>query len=190
LRIVLASGSPRRFELLRQIGVNFEVEPSNVDEVRLEAEHPVTLAERLALAKARDVAARHSDALVVGADTIVVLGERVLGKPRDKADACEMLRDLSGRQHVVITGVALVHAPSGRERVEYEQSAVWIRPLTPDQIARYVATGEPMDKAGAYAVQGLASALVERLEGCYFNVMGLPIARLVRMLEGFGVEVL
>lgn len=190
MRIVLASGSPRRETLLHQIGLSFEVVPSSVAEVRLEAESPVALAERLAAAKARDVAARHSDALVVGADTIVVLGDRVLGKPGDEAQARKMLRDLSGRRHVVITGVAIVHAAGDKTLVEHESTTVWIRSLTDEQITRYVATGEPMDKAGAYAVQGLAAALVDRLEGCYFNVMGLPVACMVRMLEKLGVEVL
>lgn len=190
MRIVLASGSPRRQELLRQIGLTFETVPSGVTEASIPGEVPAEMACRLALAKAADIAGRHPDALVIGADTIVVLDGRVLGKPKGNGQACDMLASLAGRRHLVITGVALVQRNAGLTASGFEETSVWFQPLTDQQIARYVATGEPMDKAGAYGVQGRAAAFVERLEGDYFNVVGLPLNRLVRMLAECGVELL
>lgn len=187
--LVLASQSPRRRHLLEQIGLPFTVDASSAEEEAGVAHlPPPEQARTLALIKARDVAARHPGDLVLGADTIVVLGDQVLNKPADAADAVRMLSRLQGRAHRVITGVALLGA--GQELVAHEITTVWIRPLTRTQIERYVNTGEPLDKAGAYGIQGRAAALVERIEGCYYNVVGLPLARVVRMLAALGWEVL
>lgn len=189
-RLVLASASPRRVNLLEQLGLSFEVLPSGVPEDPPGGTaQPADLARGLALRKAEAVALKSPDALVLGADTVVVVDGAVLGKPRDEAEAAEMLDRLQGRAHLVITGVAVV-APDGRKRVEHEETTVWMRPLTRTQIERYVRSGEPLDKAGAYAVQGLGALLVERIFGCYYNVVGLPLGRVARLLEEFGVTVL
>lgn len=189
--IILASGSPRRRQLLEQVGIAFTVAPSQAEEaVDVSRLAPAVQARALAQAKARDVSQGYPDQIVLGADTIVVAGSEVLGKPADGAAAAAILERLQGRSHEVITGVALVHAATGRELVAHEATTVWIRPLTTAQIWRYVNSGEPMDKAGAYAVQGRAGALVERISGCYYNVVGLPLPRVVRMLEELGMEVL
>lgn len=186
--IVLASASPRRQELLRQVGVSFRVIPSGVDEQVATPMTPAELVEHLALIKAEDVAAREPGALIIGADTIVVVDDAVLGKPRDRAEAIAMLQQLSGRSHTVMTGVALIEGD--RRLVAHEETAVRFRPLTLAQIERYVDSGEPMDKAGGYGIQGRASALIEGIEGDYFNVVGLPLCRTVQMLAQFGVDVL
>lgn len=188
-RIVLASGSPRRRELLRNLGLDFTVIPSDVDEGNHSGLAPAPLAEELARAKAEDVAERERG-LIIGADTIVIIDGDVLGKPRDRGEALRMLSRLAGRTHTVITGLAVKDTESGRLVVAHEETEVTMRTLTPDEVRGYVATGEPMDKAGAYAVQGVGSLLVERIQGCYFNVVGLPVARLGRILEGFGINVL
>lgn len=186
--IVLASASPRRQELLRQVGLAFRVIPSNVSEEVADPLTPGELVEHLALIKAADVAAREPGALVIGADTIVVVDGAVLGKPKDRADAIAMLERLSGREHQVMTGVALLYG--NRRLVSHEETSVRFVPLTRAQIERYVDTGEPMDKAGAYGIQGRASAMISGIEGDYFNVVGLPLCRTVRMLSQLGVNVL
>lgn len=187
MQIILASGSPRRQELLRQIGLSFTVEPSQVDEHLTDPLEPPQLVEKLALMKAREVARRHPESLVIGADTIVVVDGDVLGKPADRADAVAMLERLSGRDHLVMTGVALVQG--GREQVAHEETAVRFAPLTREQIAQYVDSGEPMDKAGAYGIQGRAAALIPSISGDYFNVVGLPLFRTVQMLSQFGLTI-
>jgi septum formation protein len=187
--IILASRSPRRAELLRTAGLPFEVRPPGDVETdlsgRLAADgtSPSRYAEELALAKARDVADSVPGRLVLGADTVVVLDGDILEKPRDEADAHVLLARLAGREHAVISAVALAGGRAGAGRVAHERTRVWFLPHEPAVLARYVATGEPMDKAGAYGIQGLGALLVERLEGCYFNVMGLPLARLGAMLR-------
>jgi septum formation protein len=186
---VLASASPRRQELLSKIGVEFDVLPAAFDESTVSGS-PQEVARSLALEKAMAVAHNLRDSLVIGADTIVLIGGQILGKPADEAEARTMLARISGRTHTVITGVALVHTASGRMAVDHEESRVHIRDLSPEEIAAYVRTGEPMDKAGAYAVQGIGSTIVDRIEGCYFNVVGLPMSRLAMMLKQFGVNVL
>jgi len=178
--LILASASPRRSELLRHAGIVFTVEPAHVHEQTRPQEPPLQYAQRLARDKAQDVFARHSDNVVLGADTIVVADEHLLEKPLDEADAARMLRILSGRAHQVITGVCLF-AP-GFERTEAEITEVRFAPMSDQEIAEYVATREPMDKAGAYAIQGIASRWAERIDGCYFNVVGLPVHRVYRML--------
>ncbi|HYG57432.1 MAG TPA: Maf family protein [Symbiobacteriaceae bacterium] len=188
VEIVLASASPRRQELLRQVGIAFRVRPSNVDEQVSEPMAPYQLVEHLALIKARDVAAHTPGAIVLGADTIVVVDGRVLNKPKDRDDALAMLELLSGRSHQVMTGVAVV-TPGG-EQVAHEVTDVHFMPLTRGQIERYVDSGEPMDKAGAYGIQGRASAMIHAIQGDYFTVVGLPLCRTVQMLAAAGVDVL
>jgi len=179
--LILASASPRRAELLRNAAINFAVEAAHVAEQPFPNEAPLEYAQRLAHDKARAVFAGHRDSAVLGADTVVVIDEHLLEKPIDDDDAARMLRLLSGRTHQVITGVCLL-APAF-ERTEAEITQVVFSPLSDDEIAQYVQTGEPMDKAGAYAIQGIASRWVERIEGCYFNVVGLPLPRVYRMLK-------
>ncbi|HYF79411.1 MAG TPA: Maf family protein [Symbiobacteriaceae bacterium] len=188
LDIVLASASPRRQELLRQVGLTFRVVPSQVDEQVSEPMQPGDLVKYLALAKAHDVAQREPGALVIGSDTIVVVDDRVLGKPQNRADAIDMLRSLSGRSHQVMTGIALVQG--NRQLVDYEVTTVQFRPLNQGEIERYVDSGEPMDKAGAYGIQGRAAAMISAIAGDYFTVVGLPLSRTVQMLAQFGVHVL
>jgi septum formation protein len=166
--------------LLATAGIPFTVRAREVEEIRAPGESPDTYARRLAHAKA-EAAWEDRDEIVLGADTIVVLDQSVLEKPRDAADARSMLRSLSGREHTVITGICLRH-PGGAE-VDSSATRVRFTPLTDAEIDAYVATGEPMDKAGAYAIQGLASKFVERVEGCYFNVIGLPLSQVYRYLK-------
>jgi septum formation protein len=176
MELVLASQSPRRSELLRNAGIGFRVQAAEVDETPFPGELPVNYVRRLARAKADAVAGD----LVLGADTAVVIDGQILGKPVDQADAARMLRLLSGRSHEVITGICL----KGREAwVAHESTTVFFAPMTEEEIRRYVASGEPMDKAGAYAIQGLASCFVERIVGSYSNVVGLPVAVVYRYLR-------
>jgi septum formation protein len=180
--LILASASPRRAELLTTAGIQFEPLPVQVDETQRDAESPYDHVRRLAEEKARMALARRSDAVVLGADTVVVIDERILGKPKDPEDAAAMLRALAGRSHEVLTGVAVL-AVGRPARVAVERTRVWMSALGNDEIAWYVATGEPMDKAGAYAIQGLASRFVDRIEGSYSNVVGLPVALVYRLLD-------
>jgi septum formation protein len=183
-RIVLASASPRRRELLTLIGIPHEVRPANIDETYAAGEHPRDHAERLSREKAAAVAA--DGALTIGSDTIVVVDGDVLGKPVDALDATRMLRRLSGRSHVVMTGVAV--AWQGRLVSGVEEVGVKFRVLNDRDIASYIATGEPMDKAGAYGIQGYGATIVERVDGDYFAVMGLALGRLVGLMREVGVE--
>ena len=180
--LVLASQSPRRAEILRNAGIPFTIRSAEIDESPVEAERPGPYVRRLAEAKARAVHAA-SDEIVLAADTTVAAAGELLGKPADSADARRMLALLSGRRHEVLTGVCLRQG----ERIlcDHAATAVWFAPLSSAEIEDYVASGEPMDKAGAYAIQGLASKFVERIEGCYFNVMGLPVSLVWRHLKGF-----
>ena len=185
-RVVLASSSPRRRELLNLIGIDHEVRPANIDETMRPRENPRRHAERLAREKASAIAKRDPDLIIIGADTIVVVNRKVLGKPRDAADAARMLALLSGREHVVTTAVAVSRGKKLRSAVE--EVRVRFRRLRDDEIEAYIATGEPMDKAGAYGIQGYGATIVERIEGDYFAVMGLPIVRLVGLLRDVGVR--
>ncbi|NYF78761.1 Maf family protein [Granulicella arctica] len=181
---ILASASPRRRELLTQIGLTFDVEVADIDETPQLAEAALPYVKRLAEHKAAAVFARHPNKarlVVLGADTTVLCDGQILGKPEDEADAARMLRLLSGRTHQVITGVALMTATACQ--VAAEVTEVEVIALTDKQIADYVATGEPMGKAGAYGIQGRAARFIPRIEGCYFNVVGLPLARVSAMLE-------
>ncbi len=192
MRLILASASPRRRELLTQAGYSFEVHPAHIPEDPLPAEDPSAYVARLAREKAEAVYAKlfsegsAPSSVVLGADTTVTLDDHILGKPADAADAARMLRLLSGRTHRVITGVAVVTA-SGT-RVAAEVTSVHFNTLSDEEISAYVATGEPMDKAGAYAIQGRAARWIPRIEGCYFNVVGLPIALVTTMLDEIAVR--
>jgi len=191
--VVLASSSPRRRVLLRELGLGFSVRVPDVDERPLPGERPGPHVRRLALAKARAVARELAPGCgaqwVIGADTVVVLDGRILGKPRDAGDAQGMLARLSGRTHEVLTGVALVPAAGGRARTAVVRSRVEMKPFDEATIRRYVAGGEPLDKAGAYAVQGRGRQLVARVSGSLSNVVGLPLERLGRLLAAAGVSV-
>ncbi|MBI4167224.1 MAG: septum formation inhibitor Maf [Acidobacteria bacterium] len=186
MRFILASASPRRKDLLSSAGFDFEVRRSAIEEAPIEGESPEAYARRVARDKALSVAASAAPGrLVLGADTIVVAGNEILGKPLDTADAARMLRKLSGVSHRVITGVCLVRAPDKVEALAHETTVITFRALDDKEIADYVASGEPMDKAGAYGIQGLACKFVTRVEGCYFNVVGLPVAVVYGLLKPF-----
>jgi septum formation protein len=182
--LILASASPRRAELLRNAGLEFRAVPADVPEELSPGEDPVAYVERLARRKAETIAARFSGDTVLGADTTVVVNGNILEKPRDSDDARDMLRRLSGRSHEVTTGICLVNA--GVSVVEHETTVVTMDAISDTEIERYVAGGEPMDKAGAYAIQGIASRWASRIDGCYFNVVGLPVPRVYRILRKLG----
>jgi nucleoside triphosphate pyrophosphatase len=189
-RIVLASASPRRKELLGQIGLRFEVDPTNYDEGKTSASEPHEMASELSLGKAKATAKKHRKALIIAADTLVVLGDRVFGKPHTNAQAREMLRALSGRTHSVITGFTILDAESGKVQSGSVETRVHIKKLTLKEIDAYVRTREPLDKAGGYAIQGRGAVLVDRIEGDYSNVVGLPLSALAEALKEFGVKVM
>jgi septum formation protein len=182
---ILASGSPRRRDLLTSIGLSFIVDVSDVDENGMsESESPDSLVEKLATAKAAAVAHRHPDALVLGADTVVVLDGKILGKPADRLDARNMLRSLSGRSNTVFTGLSLVHRPTDRCVSDHEVTRVTFADLTDDEIAKYVDSGAPLDKAGGYGIQSdLGALFIEGIEGDYFNVVGLPLHRMYTLIR-------
>ncbi len=186
LRVILASSSPRRRELLTLIGIAHEVRPADIDESVFADEAPAPHAERLARAKAHALAGEHPHAVVIAADTIVVVDGDILGKPRDVAHAAEMLLRLAGRAHTVYTAIAV--ARDQRTESAVEAVRVTMRVLGEDEVAAYIATGEPMDKAGAYGIQGYGATIVERVDGDYFSVMGLGLRRLVELLERLGVR--
>lgn len=183
--LVLASGSPRRSHLLRMMGLHFDIVPADVDESRRGDEPPAIFAERLAREKALAVAADRPDSIVIGSDTLVAIDGAILGKPRDREEAVELLLRLQGHEHRVETGIAVV-APGGRIESSVEGVRVKIRPFDRRTAEEYVATGEPMDKAGAYGIQGFGAAIVDRIEGDYYAVMGLPIGRLFSLLRVLG----
>jgi len=185
MTLILASASPRRAELLRSAGFSFEVRPANADETRHQGEAPDQYVRRVAEAKARAVVGESGDRLVLAADTTVVVDEHVLGKPADATDARRMLGLLSGRRHQVLTAVTLAH--NGRTLTRVEATDVEFAALSDAEIDWYVESGEPFDKAGAYAVQGLASRFVVRIDGSHSNVVGLPVALVYRMLREAGV---
>ena len=186
LRVILASQSPRRRDLLNLIGIEHEILPANIDESLLPDESPVAHAERLARTKAQAIAVREPAAVVIGSDTIVVLDGEILGKPADGGEAARTLARLSGRTHTVFTAVAV--SLRGRTVSGVESVEVTFRSLTAEQIEAYIATAEPMDKAGAYGIQGFGAVIVERVHGDYFAVMGLALGRLVGLLDELGVR--
>jgi septum formation protein len=190
MKLILASSSPRRAEILHNAGFAFDVYPPNVDEAHLPRESAEAYVQRLALSKARraaeDGARKEQQAIVIGADTVVVVKGKILGKPRDLKSARRMLRLLSGRTHHVLTGLAVLRFPEGEERLHVEKTRVRFVRLSEKEIDRYLLTGEPYHKAGAYAIQGIGGRYVTHIEGCYFNVMGLPLARLWTLLGELG----
>lgn len=189
MKIILASSSPRRKEILSQLGIKYEVISSKYEE-KIENIQPEDLvmcfAEGKALCVAKGIA---EEALVIGSDTIVY-NNGILGKPKNEKDAFNMLKSLSGLYHTVISGISVVNTPSLHKITTFEKTTVKFKDLTDDEIFYYISTGEPMDKAGAYAIQGIGSLIVERIDGCYFNVMGLPVCRLSKVLEDFGYKLL
>jgi septum formation protein len=187
-RVVLASQSPRRRDLLDLVGIRHEVRPADVDEAVRPGEPPDTYTERLAREKARVIAAQEPDAVIIAADTTVVIDDEILGKPAHAAEARAMVRRLAGRTHEVFTGIAVRRGGESREAAGVERVLVTVRALSEAEIAAYVATGEPMDKAGAYGIQGFGATIVERIEGDYFAVMGLSLVRLVALLGAVGVR--
>ena len=184
--LILASASPRRQELLREAGIAYEVHPAHINEAQHAGELSLDYARRLAREKAETVAVRYPQRSVLGADTIVIVDQEILGKPRDRADAMRMLRLLSGRGHSVTTAVCLI-LPSGETETRASTTQVYFRPLAEPEIEHYVAGGEPMDKAGAYAIQGGASRWTDRIEGEYSNVVGLPLSLVTEMLRKNGL---
>jgi septum formation protein len=187
MKLILASASPRRAQILRDAGISFSVLSSAIDETPYGGETPLEMVERLSGAKAELVAARAvGPAVLVAADTVVVLDGQILGKPRSTDDARRMLELFSGRTHSVVTGVTLIRLPEMDRRQFVETTLVTFAPLSSEEISRYLSTAEPYDKAGAYAIQGRAGRYIPRLEGCYFNVVGLPLARLVASLKELG----
>lgn len=184
--IILASASPRRAELLESAGIVFTVVSGDIDETPFLAEEPVAHVLRLAEGKAGEVASRADGRFFIGADTIVLCDHEIMGKPRDNADACRMLRKLSGRAHQVITGFALIDRSTGKVITRSVSTDVTFKPLTDAEITAYVSTGCPLDKAGAYAIQGGAAYMVERIDGSYTNVVGLPLCEVVETLREIG----
>lgn len=190
-KIVLASASPRRRELLQNMGLDFEIITSDGAEQVFENELPQDIVKRLSSEKALNVAKRapYDDCIVIGADTVVAIDGKILGKPVDEGDAKRMLTLLSGRTHKVYTGVSVIETTSGERVSDYVETEVKFVNLTERQIEKYVSSGEPMDKAGAYGIQDLGAMLVEKINGDYFNVVGLPVSRLARILrDRFGVD--
>ena len=184
-KLILASGSPRRAEILTAIGWEFEAIAANIDETRHDSEDAISYVKRLAVTKAKVIAEKTSATLVVGADTVVVVDQEILGQPRDDDDARRMLRALNGRWHDVLTGVALVRAgPASPVVVDHETTRVSFAELSQDEIDWYVSTGEPRGKAGAYGIQGKGALLIKKIEGDYFNVVGLPVRLVLELSRG------
>lgn len=182
-KIILASASPRRLNMLKEYGLDIEVIPADINEIARENEKPEQIATALAFEKAHSVSLDREDELVLGADTIVVLGDKILGKPRDQYDAFEILMSLSGKEHRVITGISLIKG--NIKIIDYEITRVKFRELNREQILKYIDTNEPMDKAGAYGIQGYGKILVEKINGSYSNVVGLPIVKTDFLLTRF-----
>ncbi len=185
-KIVLASGSPRRREILSKLGFDFQVKPSDIDEKVLEEEEPGSYVLRMAVQKALAAAEEESAGLFIGADTVVVVDGKIIGKPMNAEEAKEQLRLLSAREHIVITGIGIVDKYHNRTVSSMEQTIVYFNPLSEGEIDAYVASGEPLDKAGSYGIQGLGAVFVRRIEGDYFNVVGLPVSRLYGLLSELG----
>ncbi len=189
-RLILASKSPRRYELLRQMGFDFDVIPSRVEEDIVSGEPPDQHVIRLAKAKAYEVGNQYPDRWVIAADTIVYIDGSILGKPKNREEALEMLRLLSGEEHWVLTGFSVRHLAEGRGDERAVRTAVKVKDLSPVEMEWYVQTGEPFDKAGGYAVQGIGSFMIESIRGSYTNVVGLPVCELMQMLERLGAIII
>jgi septum formation protein len=189
-RIILASASPRRKELLEKIGLKFEVEPSNYAEDLRSGLSPDELVRSISLEKAKAIASKHKKAVVIAADTFIVFRGKIMGKPVTEAEARKMLMVLKGKPHSVITGFTILDTDKNKVLTKSVETVVHIKDLTSDEIEAYVKSGEPLDKAGAYAIQGLGSVIVERIEGDYFNIIGLPLSALAEGLKEFGIHIL
>lgn len=191
MKIVLASGSPRRKEILENMNLKFDIIKSEIEETTVENESPENLVKRLSYEKAHDVATRNSDSIVIGADTVVVLDNNVLGKPKDREEAFDMLKKMSGREHDVITGISILCLDSKEEISDFCVSKVKFKNLSDEDIYSYINTGECMDKAGAYGIQGLGGLLVEYIKGDYFNIVGFPISSASEILKNnFNIDLL
>lgn len=188
-KIILASASPRRKELLEKIGLKFEIEPGDCEELADTDLETHEMVQMLSRKKAEVIARKYHNAIVIAADTVVLLGDKILGKPHSQAEARKMLRLLSGKSHVVITAFTIIDTDKKRTLSKSVETKVYIRKLNPKEINAYVKSGEPLDKAGAYAIQGLGSAIVEKIEGDYFNVVGLPLSALAESLKEFGIDI-
>ncbi len=188
-KIVLVSASPRRQELMEMLGFNFTIIPSKINEEEYKGLNPIEMVKELARAKAEDVACLEKNSVVIGSDTIVVLDNKILGKPSDQSEAVAILRRLQNRKHSVLTGIVVWDSFSGQVVVDYDKTDVFMGPITDEDILEYVKTGEPMDKAGAYGIQGIGGIFVEKIVGSYFTVMGLPIHKLVKILKGFDISI-
>jgi len=188
-KIILASASPRRKELLEKIGLKFEVDAIGCDEEIDEGIDPQEIVRQLSIKKAKSAVARHKNALIIAADTIGVMGEKTLGKPHTENEAHKMLQAISGKSHFVITGFSILDTTTNKIVTGTVNTRVYIKKLTGQEIDAYVKTGEPLDKAGAYAIQGMGAVIVEKIEGDYYNVMGLPLNALTEALKGFGIDV-
>jgi septum formation protein len=189
LKLVLASRSPRREELMKMLGLDFTIVPSKIDEKKYVNLEPITMVKALARAKAEEVAGLVEDTLVIGSDTIVLLDSSILGKPVDRDDAIAILKKLQNKKHLVLTGLAICDTNTGKVLLDYDQTEVYMGSMSEEDIINYINTGEPMDKAGAYGIQGKGGIFVERINGSYFTVMGLPLHKLVKMLKEFGVSI-
>jgi len=189
-KIILASASPRRRELLEKLGLKFEVETGDYEEDINSKLEPHELARQLSIKKAQSVAVRNKNAIIIAADTIGVIGGKILGKPHTENKARKMLREISGKPHTVITGFTVLDTATDKILTHTVDTTVYIKKLTVEEIDAYVQTGEPMDKAGAYAIQGLGAVIVEKIEGDYYNVMGLPLNKLSETLKEFGINIL
>lgn len=183
MNIILASASPRRKEILENTKLKFDIIKSDIDEIILEKEAPIQAVMRLAFEKSMDIASKNEDDLIIAADTVVVLDENILGKPKDKEEAYNMIRSLSGRTHEVITGISLVNLGLNKKIIDYVVSTVKFKELSDEDIKDYIHTNESLDKAGAYGIQGYGAMLVEKIEGDYFNIVGLPISKLSDLLK-------
>ncbi|MGE5391535.1 MAG: Maf family protein [Deltaproteobacteria bacterium] len=189
-KVILASASPRRATLLHNLGLDFTTVPADIDESIMSKEKPADAVMRIAAAKAEAAGKSHPDAVVIAADTVVVCKGQILGKPVDDREAFTMLSMLSGAAHEVITGLCILYSATGEREIDCETTRVFFRELDTEEIEAYIASGEPRDKAGAYGIQGLAAIFVAGLEGCYFNVVGLPLSRLYLMLKRQGMYLL
>jgi septum formation protein len=189
-KIILASASPRRKELLEKIGLKFEVEPSNHEEAIPSGVEPHEFAQKISLKKAKVIASKHENAIVIAADTFIVFGNQIMGKPHTETEARKMLEAINGQSHYVITGFSILDAGRNKTLSRSVETKVSLKTLTPAEIDAYVKSKEPLDKAGAYAIQGLGAVIVERIEGDYYNVMGLPLNALTEALKEFGIMIL
>ena len=187
-KIILASASPRRKELLEQLGLCFDVEPSYCQEEIDDKQEPLELAKSLSIRKAEAVGNKNTGAIIIAADTFVVLGKRIIGKPNSLAEAKEILTELKGRSHSVITGFTVMDTSNSKTVSQSVETKVFVKDLSSEEIDAYVETQEPMGKAGAYAIQGLGATIIDRIEGDYYNVIGLPVDAIACVLKEFGIS--